>query len=788
MAVVITLSSDSDSDSELEVVGYYSNKNAMLPLSSVRVDVSALDVKTPLSNCDLTNPRLAPVELNIFSRFTPTSAVVDLTENESRCKDQEELLNVPSGDSQLVKTDYKSLECPGNLRISLERNQDCVERRQKTQLTTSVVLKRLSILEKNYSELLTSDKVSVIKSGETMSLHFKRCDGNDPRDSSNTTTPHGLQPSMEMPRSISCQEQVTGFHRNSSVAQRSQADHLQQEHQLSQPTLTQSTEELSSIPSPAYASASNKGQSGLSNELRASSPSLPVGTLTLQPVFSRSNCSPACPSAFPCCDVNDLMKTRPICESLNMTELLKSQYDEVTFDKESVRRSPSPESVLSVSRTIYSDTFGDNIEENSPVSFSWEESRDDEMADFELGLNMDCTSPSEDDKYYVCPAAVKRLMHCGGDDLRAGESPPQMLNQRSLSMVYSTMQESYPEGTLELLSDLLQPGFYLPKEITLHLLEDILLNPQSPHHNSLQAFRLLMKTQRHHIVDDESVSWNWEMLNSVMEKKELRPESVCMFLEYAVQTLEDDFKTKQSTSELYLSIAKALLSFDRQFPHIRDICKWLFSAIEKSTDGSDVKGDHTRRVVVFQKMLSLALEVDCSPVINSVKLSQEFFHMLVSNVPLRPQRMLLLESLQSRQLRCKLLQHLLDYFCPVKTSMPMSLSLMLHFLKNCTLPLDPIDGTDKWRRWEELIHHLWMFLLSYSNTMKQCFSGSRTEQTIKVGSWIYKPEDMVSKCAVREAVEAFLSRSQDDIGEALPLHVEESLTYLQDHLMDVCQC
>ncbi|MEQ2312531.1 CCR4-NOT transcription complex subunit 6, partial [Ameca splendens] len=31
-------------------------------------------------------------------------------------------------------------------------------------------------------------------------------------------------------------------------------------------------------------------------------------------------------------------------------------------------------------------------------------------------------------------------------------------------------------------------------------------------------------------------------------------------------------------------------------------------------------------------------------------------------------------------------------------------------------------------------------------------------------------------------MDAFLSRSQADIGEALPLHVEESLTYLQDHL------
>lgn len=57
-----------------------------------------------------------------------------------------------------------------------------------------------------------------------------------------------------------------------------------------------------------------------------------------------------------------------------------------------------------------------------------------------------------------------------------------------------------------------------------------------------------------------------------------------------------------------------------------------------------------------------------------------------------------------------------------------------------------------------------------------------------MGTLVYKQDDMVSKAAVREAVEAFLSRSKADLGEALPLHVEESLTYLQDHLLDVCQC
>uniref|UniRef100_A0AAV2MJ61 SUMO-interacting motif-containing protein 1 n=1 Tax=Knipowitschia caucasica TaxID=637954 RepID=A0AAV2MJ61_KNICA len=402
---------------------------------------------------------------------------------------------------------------------------------------------------------------------------------------------------------------------------------------------------------------------------------------------------------------------------------------------------------------------------------------------------------------YIKPRSNSGVLDLTGHDNNIGmqahktfladaESHAVMLCSRSLSMVYSCIEVSYPEGTLQLLSDLLKPGYYPPKDITLHLLKDILLNPQCPLHFCRKAFSLLIQTQRNKFVDKESVSWNWEMLNDVMENKELRPEIVCMFLNYVAQTLEDDFNTKKSTSAPNESIVKVMLSFDKQFPQIRDVCTWLFSVIVKSTDDNHSKGDQisfSRMVVRFQKMLSLALEVDSSPAIASAKLSQELFHVLISNAPLRPQRMLLLDSLQSKRLRCKLLEHLLDYSCPVKTSVPMSLSLLLHFLKNCILSPDPNDGTDKWRRWEELLCHLWTLLLSYSNAMKDYLSGSLKEQRHTTGTWIYKPEDVLTICAVREAAEAFMSRSQDDIGEALPLHVEESLTYLQDYLMEKCQ-
>ncbi|XP_037635503.1 SUMO-interacting motif-containing protein 1 isoform X2 [Sebastes umbrosus] len=481
---------------------------------------------------------------------------------------------------------------------------------------------------------------------------------------------------------------------------------------------------------------------------------------------------------------------------------------------------------------------------DSPVSFLWQDGSDGDEVNKDSRFDMDFRAASREDRQYVCPVTLRKIMSGPAqallDEEDKGFGTPEVLCRQSLSLVYSTIDESYPEGTLQLLSDLLQPGYYPPRDITSHLLRGILLDPQCPYHLCVQAFNLLMRTQRHHNADTTTVPWDWELLTSVMATQDHAKrhpwEVVRLLLDYVVQTLEDDFQAKRSISALHQSIAKATLSCDQHFPCVREVIKWLFSAIMKSTEHGESReaarerDEQIRLVSVFQRMLSLALEVDRSPALNSAKLSQELFHMLIGNIRLRAHRMLLLESLQSKLLRCKLLEHLLDYACPRKIPLPMSLSLLLHFLKYCTLAPDPSDGTERWQRWEELVHLLWMLLLSYNKAMKatgeglksrlwsrrlltpelvKCLSissllnpkvyirlwlisgylcSSVSDQRSRAANFVYKQEDVVSKPAIQEAVEAFLSRSQADLGQALPLHVEESLTYLQDHLLDVCQC
>uniref|UniRef100_A0A3P8VX66 SUMO interacting motifs containing 1 n=1 Tax=Cynoglossus semilaevis TaxID=244447 RepID=A0A3P8VX66_CYNSE len=385
----------------------------------------------------------------------------------------------------------------------------------------------------------------------------------------------------------------------------------------------------------------------------------------------------------------------------------------------------------------------------------------------------------------------RRTFPRNGLEAKTSEAP-KVLCRQSLGLVYITIDENYTEGTLELLSDLIQPGYYPPRDITTHLLHNILLQPQCPHHLCVQAFSLLMRSQRHHRVDTTTVPWDWNLLTTVMANSQdsadrQRCSVIRMFLDYIVQTLEDDFQAKRSGSALNQSIAKSLLSCDQQFSQVRDVIKWLFSAISKSGERKDrtKEGAEPIRIVCsLQRMLSLALEVDQSPALSSVKLSQELFHMLISNVTLRAQRMLLLESLQNTLLRWKLLELLLDYSCPLKTTVPMSLNLLLHFMKNCILAPDSMDGAERWKKWEELVSYLWMLLLGYKATR----GSSANEQRARSSSVVFRSEDKLSKPDIHEAVNSFLLRSVDDIGQALPAHVEESLTYLQDYLFEVCQC
>ncbi|XP_024139652.1 SUMO-interacting motif-containing protein 1 [Oryzias melastigma] len=793
MEDVISLSSD---DSDVEIVSSFSAFSAKLPLSEVRVDLDAKNVSIPPQYIDLTDPRWSFPKLKLCSReYSTDRPVIDLTASDANeiYVDTENLspkhddLPGDKDDCEILKADVCNLLKRPSKDCSVFTPHAAKQRRlnspsqqheeQKSLCPETPVVK---LKDLPFPELKTSSLSVRLDSPSEMSLSSTELNSKDEAEI--------CVDNLRETTAAVHEEKTEGLAQlvdNEAQKLQGSVDYSSAGEENSTATIgEQNTNEdgfLSSncnpSPNSTPSSQDERQREPLSSNLKQ------AGSENTQSSQS---------SSFSVSSPHSLIiafNSRESLESSSPVSDCGSQNDQVLIcGDEPNAKTPEWE--------LETEKYGD-VGPDSPVSFLWQEESEEE----ESRCDADLTAVSRADRNYVCPKFLRKVMarrgHFSIDDENESLEIPEVLCRQSLCLVYSTIDECYPESTLQLLSDLLQPGYYPPKDIMVHLLRGILLDTQGPYYLCVQAFNLLMRTQRHHIATKSTVPWDWELLSSVMsnqdQRKELRGEVVCMVLEYIVQTLEDDFYLKPSPTSLNYSLAKASLSCDRQFPRVRDVIKWLFSAIVNSTDCGENeeaarKRDEQMRIVsMLQRMLSLALEVDRSPALSSAKLAQELFLMLLSDAPLRAHRMLLLDSLQSKLLRCKLLELLLDYACPKKLAVPMSLTLLLHFMKNCTLAPDPTDGTERWLKWEELIHLLWMLLLSYNKAMKGYLSSFYRNQKDKARPPVYKPHDMVSKAAVREAVEAFLSRSQADLDQALPLHVEESLTYLQDYLLDICQ-
>ncbi|TRY54735.1 hypothetical protein DNTS_031260 [Danionella cerebrum] len=267
--------------------------------------------------------------------------------------------------------------------------------------------------------------------------------------------------------------------------------------------------------------------------------------------------------------------------------------------------------------------------------------------------------------------------------------------RQHLSLVSCVMEEDYPEGIVQLLSDFIQPRHFPPVNITTHLLRAIFLDPTSTPFLAMEAFNLLMKTQRYHPVDKSNVPWDWELIKSVMKEQDegsvsLRIDIRSMFLQYVLQCLEDDFKV--NSQSLQQSLTKKMLSCGHQtFGQVREVITWMVNAAKESLnqEDSNKKDKHLKVVLSLQRMLSLALEVDKNPCFNSDKLAEALFVTLTRICSCRKKRLLVLNTVDSKLLKCKLLKLLLDETCFQKTHLPLSTDLIIHYLRSSMLPSDP---------------------------------------------------------------------------------------------------
>ncbi|XP_072368277.1 SUMO-interacting motif-containing protein 1 isoform X4 [Scyliorhinus torazame] len=416
---------------------------------------------------------------------------------------------------------------------------------------------------------------------------------------------------------------------------------------------------------------------------------------------------------------------------------------------------------------------------------------------------------------------------------------PELISQRQCSMINSTIDENFPQGTLQFLMDFVSPQHYPPHKIVEYIIKKILLGNESSS-TILSAYMTLMKIQQLHPADISTVQWDWDLLAYHVENKDphrkhsLTKSDRLLFLQYVVQTLEDDFQLKHDVPQQ--TIAKAVLSCDDKFSNVRNVIKWLIDTISKDSEEIQQKNSplssspdspqvldsrYPRVVCLLQKMLTLAVEVDRSPTCSSNKIAEAIFqHFLY--ISERSQRLTVLRSMESQLLRCKLLEVLFHHCTKKQNTLPMSLGKVLHFIKYAKFPseTDPYlppaapacipSATDaqghpgpaahsplpittieehcssKWQYWEELVNLLCLLLLSYQEVTKRHLRLSISERVKYVLADtppVLTTHDEITAKEVQTDMEEFYNRVLSDLGPPLNPQLEEQINLLKALLL-----
>uniref|UniRef100_A0A8C3PCF3 SUMO interacting motifs containing 1 n=1 Tax=Chrysemys picta bellii TaxID=8478 RepID=A0A8C3PCF3_CHRPI len=369
----------------------------------------------------------------------------------------------------------------------------------------------------------------------------------------------------------------------------------------------------------------------------------------------------------------------------------------------------------------------------------------------------------------------------------------QPIPSRKLSMVSTTMEENFPKGTLQFLMDFVSCHHYPPKEIVSHVIRNILLSSETGEMLK-DAYMLLMKIQMLHPATTTMVGWDWELLRYVMEEQTLPGRF--LFLQYVVQTLEDDFQLNLRLRFLQKSIAKEVLSCDRCFSNVKEVIEWLVAAVTGLGFSQPRKQQSPtwcltlvlwpRVVVLLQRMLSIAVEVDRSPNCSTNKIADVIFPYLV-NIPLRSQREAFLNSMESQLLRCKVLELLFHHSCDMPASLPLSLSKILYFLGRHSLLLQyQVDHEVTWQRWDEMLQHLILLLTSYRNVVLGHLRRSLSERMDLIISNA-KPQlqdnDSITPVDIELHIKDFSSRLLQILGKPLPSQLKDKVCMLQALLL-----
>ncbi|XP_074739544.1 SUMO-interacting motif-containing protein 1 isoform X6 [Strix uralensis] len=373
--------------------------------------------------------------------------------------------------------------------------------------------------------------------------------------------------------------------------------------------------------------------------------------------------------------------------------------------------------------------------------------------------------------HYFRRSGVQHLFLQGiASNRETQQQEPELIPRGKLSMVHTTMEENFLEGTLDFLSEFVSCQHCPPKEIISHLIRQMLLNS---HQGEIlkDTYMLLMKIQMLHPANAATVGWDWTLLKYIMEEQVLgtacitsrtqhlrkKPPGWLLFLQYVVQTLEDDFQQNLRLRLLQKSIAKKVLSCDKCFNNVKVM-------------------------LLLQRMLSIAVEVDRSPNCSSCKIADVIFPFIL-NIPLRSQREAFLNTMESQLLRCKLLELLFQHSCEVPTTLPLSLAKILYFLSHSSVLLQYQDETATWQKWDEMLQYLSLMLTSYQNVILEHLRSSlndRMDLIVQKAKPKLQDDDDISHLDIQLKIEDFISRMQQVLGQPFPLQITEKLCMLRE--------
>ncbi|KFZ64101.1 SUMO-interacting motif-containing protein 1, partial [Podiceps cristatus] len=417
--------------------------------------------------------------------------------------------------------------------------------------------------------------------------------------------------------------------------------------------------------------------------------------------------------------------------------------------------------------------------------------------------------------HYFRRSGVQHLFLQGvAPNREAQQQKPELIPSGKLSMVHTTMEENFLEGTLHFLSDFVSHQYRPPREIISHLVRQILLNP---HEGEIlkDTYMLLMKIQMLHPANAATVGWDWMLLKYIMEDQE-KPPGWLLFLQYVVQTLEDDFQQNLRLRLLQKSIAKKVLSCDMCFNNVKEVVEWLVTAVtgvgfsqpheqpqEITSSSAEARTERSssapwlastdqvevaptffaqKVMLLLQRMLSIAVEVDKSPNCSSCKIADVIFPFIL-NIPLRSQREAFINTMESQLLRCKVLELLFQHSCYVPTTLPLSLAKILYFLSYSSVLLQYQDETATWQKWDEMLQYLSLLLMSYQNVILEHLRSSlndRMDLMIQKAKPKLQDGDDISHLDIQVKIEEFISRMQKVLGQPFPLQIMEKLCMLRE--------